>query len=704
MIHMQIRRKNGNYKLYKLPEGAVMLPFMNATHIADQIRLQSNGTYIDEMYKLRKDECIVVNCDYNIAYRLTCSEFNKIFEFEDGKSLSEHVRHVDKAFNKLFYYDKSNDCIINGARLRLKNTMLGLVDAIIVLNKFGKKQALIDGTKYDMDRFTAEFDNRSIPAKLRAVRYETKPSYEDYLKSLFDVWLDTNIEANIYNRINESIISKYDDSILAYYDIPRPEVIGDKLIYHSLVDMEFTIKTFKFNEIALYKGNVLNRQVIIGKTSYSNFERQLEHMFALHNKEMAYKIIPRNISLCGAKLINEYKADSGLFNNEIKNAFSNSPISSLEYYIKAMYLHKLLHTCKSDRVYNLYRGGLNRDDTLTFKSASFALPVALSHGKTDEDAAVIMCNAGTNMVLSNYTGEFSHEAEVILDAGWKITGNGKSRTLEKTSDSVEIKNSAVIEIANAILFSKVLQNYLYIGSINRNKIEVYWLNDTKMGVSNITVNTNEEDAVFRSGDTTYRFALNRLNEFIQRLEYSVKDMIRQGMHYRSDCEMHRLLAMRTQVILINMGFNIGVQRLNNRSRIVCGSDYIEIDESAMIDITDNKGLHVRNIIRKEMIDIDDTVNRLCYHILNNFKLNYAGYVCNLLNLVKCSKIEYKDKIVVGAFSIYNSTKGIEIRNAKGKMVDSIKFTFNEVDDCIKICNALQKLGVHINGVDRSRQS
>ena len=702
-MNIQLRRKQGNYKLYKLPNGAVMLPNYKGIRLGDMIKLSGNGSYLDSIYSLGRNDFIVVNCDKNYCYKINGVELNKLFEFNSGDSIidgiSKHRKDIDRAFGVLYLTHRlSDNYIINGARIQLKKEYtLNKKTVSIEENKFRSVNIDVDGIKYDLDRLIAEFDNRGIPKEWRL------KLNNDSLK--IDSYLSTLLESNTYDfggsilfAIRRFINDRYDQSILKYYNIGKPELDNGKIIYNSLENMEFYVHMGRDNTASLYRKNGLKKEMIIKECDYTQFSRTFENLFALGNKRTIYSLIPGRVSLCAVQLLEEYKADSGMLNKVIRKAFNDEEISSneIEYYIKAIYLYKLLLKCKSDRTFIVYRGNIHRDDTYTFKSASFSFPVALYHGKERKDTAVIQCKTGTNMMLSNYTQSYGHEAEVIINAGWSLQGDKNKNQMArlkaiKTKDTLELKEDARVKIANALIYDDFIKNYLYIGNINKSRINLVWINDIKIRKSYIEIKNDK--ALFVGDNIHYEFELDKIEVFLSILRNYIKYCIDHGMQYRTDCDLHRIMAMNVQAILFNMGIAVDVESGRGISSIKAGNNKIDIIESFYIEIKNTNGVQLltsgRNMLcRKDMVDIDDTIHKCCLYILRNYKLDYLGYVENLLGLIdRVSDFEvhkYSDKLMIehknNYISIYDKDKGIELKNDYGKVLKKLEFTFDEIKD------------------------
>ena len=396
-MNIQLRRKQGNYKLYKLPNGAVMLPYKDGVTIDKRLKFESSGSYLDEYFKLKDNEYIIVNCDTQLIYRITDKELREVFEFngkEDTEitdvSLEKHKKYIGKAFGYLYITDIKANYIIDGANIRIKKKHCGIINVLVYRSKYRKIMAkLQNGVEYDLERLYSEFDNRSIPKKLKEYKCYNNDNCIEYIENIFKERIIYDIEKNIGNIIKEYIDNVYDSSVLKYYAIDKPEVHGNRIRYNlaDIGDFEYKIKSQK---ISLYV-NLNKREQVIPYITYEEFCKAFTIIFALYNAREIYGMMPNEISLAGMQIVKEYKESSDRLNKVIKFAYTGDsiPKNDIEFYIKAIYLHKLLSQCRLRKGINVFRGGIHRDDTLTFKSASFALPVALCHGRSLKDTAIL---------------------------------------------------------------------------------------------------------------------------------------------------------------------------------------------------------------------------------------------------------------------------------------------------------------------------
>ena len=696
---MQIHRKQGRYKVYKLPNGAVLLPYSDGLRIKDRLKLESSGSYIDEYFKLKKDEYIVVNCDTQLLYRVSQKELNDIFYV---KGLDTHKKCINRAFGYMYLDNESSEYIIDGADAQIQQRHCGLVSAIVYKTKYNKKMVKLEcRAKYDLERFYAEFDNRSIPKDLKKDLQGNTDNCIEYIESLLRDKLISNISSVISSIMNEYIDSAYDTSVLKYYSIEKPQVKGNKIIY-SLPDINDFSISVKKNRISLYYG----KEQVIPFVSFNKFYDTFRIMFALYDAREIYSLMPENISLSGIQLINEYKYSSDRLNKAIKSAYTEDKISEndLELYIKAMYIHKLLNTCRIKKDIWVFRGGIHRDDTLTFKSASFALPAALCHGRTVSDTAALRCVAGTNMMLSNFSGLYQHEAESIIDSGFKLDGsrnkNGLSFLLVSRTDN-KIKSDTdnwIAQIAWAITYDDLLSNYVYIYGVSDNTLIINWIYNIGY---NMSVQYN--NGKYMLNIPNYRgIVKNNHEDILDVLRKYILNEINNGMSYRSNCDLHKMLGMRTQLILLNMGFNVRIQFQSGSTILTNGNTillrFTETDKSICIYNT----VSVKMYEKEKYLINNAVVHDSCKYILTRFELDYLGYVNNMLSVYGRFNVhKYTDKVEVTCenkkLSIYNRDKGVEIRNTNGKTVGNVEFTFNDVEDTGKL------VGVILDGMDRSRQ-
>ena len=159
--------------------------------------------------------------------------------------------------------------------------------------------------------------------------------------------------------------------------------------------------------------------------------------------------------------------------------------------------------------------------------------------------------------------------------------------------------------------------------------------------------------------------------------------------------------MRTQLILLNMGFNVRIQFQSGSTILTNGNTillrFTETDKSICIYNT----VSVKMYEKEKYLINNALVHDSCKYILTRFELDYIGYVNNMLSVYgRLNVHKYTDKVEVTCenkkLSIYNRDKGVEIKNNNGRTLGSVEFTFNNVEDTRKL------VGVIIDGMDRSR--
>lgn len=698
MILAQLRRKSGHYKIYKLPVGAVLLPYRDGISIRDRLKLESSGTYLDEYFKLRSNEYLVVNCVSQSIYRISQEEADDLFEISN---LDNHKKYISSAFGYMYLDSESLDYIIDGADAKLQKRHCGVIKALVTTSKYNKQMVKLEnGAIYDLNRLYAEFDNRTIPKELKADLKLNKENSTDYIDKLIKSKLVLNMGEEISSIMNRYIDSLYDKSVLKYYNIEKPYVTGNTLVYKLADIKNFEIKV-KNNRIALYN----NGEPVISFTSFNKFCTTFKIMFALYRASDIYGLTPSNISLAGIQLVDEYKKSSDRLNKAIRLAYTKDKIGKddLEFYIKALYIHRLLSTCRLNKDMFVFRGKIHRDDTLTFKSASFALPVALCHGRSVGDTAIVKCKAGTNMMLSSLTGLYQHEAEVIIDSGFKLSGVRNDKGLSflttvKTDDKIRSEvDNWMARISFGITYDEFLSNYVYIYGINCNTLVVKWIYNEGY---DINLNFDGSNYILSlSGGR--KIAREDQSDIIEILRKYVMYEIQKGMEYRSSCDLHKIIGIRAQLILLDLGFSIRIQFEDKTTILMYGDTilvrFTETDSSIRV----YNEVSVMIYENEKHLVNTDLIHNSCKYALTKYRLNYLGYVNNMLKTVGiCQVTKYRDKLEVvvdkRVVSIYNKDKGVELVCKNGNTLGSINFTFDIVEDTKML------VGVILDGVDRSR--
>lgn len=676
---LTIRRKQGKYKLFKLPIGSIFIPNGNKTII----RLNSSGAAVEELFKIESNEYLVVNCDKNLVYKDTLNNILDLYEGANGDSLLELIKrngnHVAYAFGTHYYDRTASDFVLNGIDIRIKKDRCSIFNIVLDINNYGKYYALVNKEKYDIERFLAEFDNRSVPKQVRD-SIKSEINYAEGLSGILNSGIKDLKNLNgIMILIKQYVDKVYPTSVLRYYNISNIEVDNKEIVFNECTEYRFDVRLKSNNQLALY----LNDRAIIGYRKLNEFFESFINIFALYNARKIYSLIPSHLSLCAIELIKDYKHSSSDFKRNIQKAFNGEEIKSyeIEYYIKAIYLYKLLNKCKSRTDISLFRGGINGDRIYEFKSASFILPVALDFGKTLDNVANIICPKGSSIMLSNSTGEYGHEAEVIINAGWRLEEFGSKNRLKIIKDDekdLEIKDSLIADIVNGILYDDVLKNYLYVGNVIDGRIDILWMYSEE---NKMRVVLNKDGFTLQANIGEMKFTENDLDKFLSILRRYVKKCILDGMVYRKYCDLHRIIAMGVQSIFVNMGFVMNVKCLNDKSFLSNILMIGETDKEILIKDQSGKMLFSKTKIE---VNTDSLIDNCCWYIVKNYKLNYLGYVGNMLN----EYAGYRDKLRVTKngveYDITNYNKGIRIKNLKNKKHLDVEFTFNEVTDATRL--------------------
>lgn len=724
-IQTKAKLKRGKYKLFKLPSKSL---FINNTDMMPTNQVILYGTpdykniykidsYLIDIFTLKDDEVIIFNCDNRKLFKDTISNINNMYELNDGTSIIEGIAkykiNIDYAFGVNYYDKNGSDYIINGMPINIKNSLCNIVmDVKFVKNRFDKVIALLDNhTTYDLDRFRAEFDNRYLP---KVVRYDEileyskddkSNSYDKLIDSLFSVYIfNINTTAAILNIIRMYISNTYSTSVLKYYNIPKPELnIRTGTLKYTFLscDMLFKIKVNRQMLVSLfYKNDAGKSELIIANKNLTSFYKYIKQFFALYNKDTILELIPKHLSLVGAEIISDYKKSSDDYNKIINKIsekrgkrLSNTDIGQ---YINTLYLFNLISRCKMNTEHILFRGKIQDNESIRFRSLSFALPVALYHGKTIKDVAIIKCKKGDSAVLTNSTSEYSHEAELILNADYTLHKQDNILDTQKEVINVKTFYTRVMILANKIIHDRLLSNYLYLYYADDKKLRLEGIH-SELSI-NIEFLTNKSLAIVSYRDNRkVEFDIDAYDSILCNIKSYVLYCIRNGMEIQNYRIVHSNIAMNIQSLLLSIGIDVHLKISNAYIDVIVNKDnFIRIRSCSSVSITDNGIEEIYSSTYKE-IDTDSVANECAFYILNNYKVSYikyikylTNYINELLNIEIASNSNNKLQIKLNNkyYNIYDGFKKIYIKNKLNTILSEVDLTFNEVEDAKRLYNGL----------------
>lgn len=724
LVQTKAKLKRGNYKLFKLPNKSLFInnsDMMPTNQVIlygtpDYRNIYKSDSYMIDIFTLKDDEVIIFNCDNRKLFKDTISNVNNMYELNDGTSIIEGIAkykiNIDYAFGVNYYDKNGSDYIINGMPINIKNSLCNMVtDVKFVKNIFGKVIALLDNhTTYDLDRFKAEFDNRYLP---KVVRYDEileyskddkSNSYDKLIDSLFSIYI-FNIKntAAILNIIRMYISNSYSTSVLKYYNIPKPELdIRTGTLKYTFLsyDMLFKIKVNRQMLISLYyKNDAGKSELIIDNKNLTSFYKHIKQFFALYNKDNILELIPKHLSLVGAEILNDYKKSSGDYNKIINKISEKSEkrLSNIDIgqYINTLYLFNLISKCKINTEHILFRGKIKDNESIRFRSLSFALPVALYHGKTIKNVAIIKCNKG-GAVLTNSTSEYSHEAELVLNADYTLHKQDNILIAKQEMINVKTFYTRVMILANKIIYDRLLSNYLYLYSADDEKLRLEGIH-SELSI-NIEFLTNKSLAIVSYKDNQkVEFDIDAYDSMLCNIKSYVLYCVRNGMEIQKYRIVHKNIAMNTQSLLLSIGIIVSLSVHDGYIDIIVNKDnFIRIRNCPYISITNSNMEEIYSTRNKE-IDTDSLAVNCAFYILNNYKVSYIKYIKYLTNYInELLNIEIKSssnnklqiKINNKYYNIYDGFKKIYIKNKLNKILAEVELTFNEVEDAKRLYKSL----------------
>lgn len=724
--------KEANYTLYKFPIGTVLTGLskdVSIIHSVGNIVLPNTVNYafiknrddvLIDLYSTGPDDYVLVDNITKNIYKENIANIVGIYVDANTNDeitidyLNTKAKRIKESFGFYYYDDTGEDSVINGIKIKIKDYLCGVKHTIqLVKTEFGKAMFVIDNSKlYDADRFKSEFDNRTIPAVVRSCfsNDNRNSSLDSNIETIFrHQIIRLSTEFKHYMELIAFIVkTSYNNSLLKYYKVSMPTVdINNCTVTYHFGQEDIVFKVLKnrtknrLTLVCLKEDN--SKLTIIKDAPIDRFSKNFIEIMGLKDASELYKFSSTYISNLGCAVIKDYKLSSGDFNDTIcAISAGNTSRVTIKNYIDTVYLYNLMDKCKLLEDVIMFRGRVNgrSKNKVSFRSLSFALPVALRHSRFDlNELGIVKCLRGSSMLVSNTDLIFSDELEAILNADYELKQISQNKFLtNKRYINITKINDILVEICESIISNNRLSHHLFINNVVNNtiKIEGYYNNfeiNITVGKNGVSIKTDLSNRVFNTDDTL----LTNINMFIWNY---IKEKIYRGMQYSSNGKRtYRVLALNIQNMLTH--FHIKHELIiSNRdeARIKIGDNVISIYESTGIYVKHNNSYILA--VQLAETTVLDMVNKVRDYILNNIDIDYNGYLQYLLDIMR-GKEDYsikdknKDNLILSKTGDKHNIclcKRKNIIHIKGKPDKNIRLTFAVQNDAFNLYNLLNNGG------------